>query len=240
MNDTSCVITDHMPENSPAAAFKAVTRRGISGVFSTRSGDITRSIMLKDGRPVFASSTDREERLNGFLLRGGFITLTDLVRGMERMLRENRRLGAVLVEEGLLDKPSLMKALRTQVGEIACSALTAADGSSVFKEQPVSDNVDVGFVTPVNTLIHEALFGVDALHRILDEIGGPSAVYGLTERAEDEVGTIRLGQDEMDVLATFEPHASLEQTCSASQLSDFDTCRLIWVMLTVGALELFE
>lgn len=223
-----------------ARRFKEVCDRDVSGQFTVVDASIRRMLTVHRGQPVFASSSDREERLNGILIRQGAVSLADLSRCMETMLRGNRRLGDVLLEEGLLEPPVLMGALRTQIREIMCAALSSPEGRWNFREQAVGRDGDIRFAVPVNALIREALWRTRGLHRILDEIGGPSTAYRLTDRAEEEVATAGLTPRQVDTLPLFAPHVTLAQICDRSTLADLDTCRLVWVLLTIGALSPVE
>ena len=156
------------------------------------------------------------------------------------MLRQDRRLGDILMDEGLLEPPVLMGALRSQIREIICTALTARSDRCVFRDRDIPEHSDVGFTTPVNALIREALFRATGFHRILDQIGPPSTAYSLTECAEEEIRTTGLTPPQVDLLPLFERHATIQQVCDASSLSDLDTCRLVWVLQTVGILARVE
>lgn len=134
-----------------------------------------------------------------------------------------------------------MGALRSQIREIICGALGASTGARcLFRDQQVPDHRDVVFTTPVNALIREALFRVRGFHSILDRIGPPSTGYHLTDRAEEEVRTAGLTPAQLDLLPLFEQHATLQKACDLSPLPDIETCRLVWVLLTIGALARLE
>jgi hypothetical protein len=93
----------------------------------------------------------------------------------------------------------------------------------------------------VNALIREALFRVQGFHRVMDETGGTSAVYVLADNWRDEVATADLSRDQAASLAYFKDPCSLDQICDrATSLQDFDACRLVWVLLTIGALKRIE
>ncbi|MFQ5768694.1 MAG: DUF4388 domain-containing protein [Acidobacteriota bacterium] len=236
----SLVISTVQPQfdlrgESVAPFFKELCARGRTGVLTVRVEDRVRSILLHQGRPVFARSNDREDRLNGYLLRLGLVTLPDLIWAVDRMMKENRRLGEVLVDMGVLEKDRLADALRLQIREIICGLLSAAQGTFTFRKQAVSPPTGIGFSLPANALIRESLLRIQAFHRVLDEIGGLSAVYQLTEHQQEEIRTSGLSPEQADLVPLLDRPINLEQVCAASKLNDFDVCRLIWILLTIGA-----
>ena len=222
-----------------APIFKSLSTAGHTGIFTVQSGPRVQKVLLRGGQPVFAASNDREVRLNGVLIRLGFVTLPDLVRAIERMPKEDRRLGEILVLEGLLDRDRVAEALRIQLHEILYRVLVHQQGQYAFHERSVPQE-DIGFTPSVNSLIREALFRITTFHRIMDEIGGLSAVYAKTERFDEEVASTGFSSFQRDILPLFEKGMSLEQLCLDATYDDFDVCRFVWVLLSIGALSRLE
>ena len=84
MTESITQIQEDLAESSVARAFKAVSARGESGLLAVQHGGVVRQITLRNGRPVFAASTNRENRLNGVLLRHGLVTLRELIESAIR------------------------------------------------------------------------------------------------------------------------------------------------------------
>lgn len=219
---------------APQLKLAAVEQR--TGLFSVRTGSTLRNITILHGRIVFAGSNDREERLNSILLRRGLVSLEDLTGAVSLMLKENRRLGEVLVEQGSLDRQAVTRALRVQMTEIICRLLSLRSAELSFRAQAVPDHADVGYHTPLNALIRASFFQVRDVHHVMDEIGGPSAVVAPTAAFSAETATCGLTPEQQNVVSMLtEPH-EIVQICRVSDAADFDICRLVWVLLTVGAL----
>ncbi len=58
-----------------------------TGILTLRDDSIEKSVFIEQGRPIFASSTDPDDRLSNVFLRGGKITLAGLLPAVERSLR---------------------------------------------------------------------------------------------------------------------------------------------------------
>jgi hypothetical protein len=225
---------------SLALFFKRLCARSRTGVLTLREGGTARAVVLDQGRPVFATSSDREERLNGHLLRLGLVSLADLVMAIDRMLKENRRLGEILIETGLLEEARLKDALAVQVREIICRMLPAADGQFGFHAAAPMGHHAIGFNLQPNALIRESLLRVEGFHRVLDEIGGLTAIFQRTPLWEEEVAAAGLTAPQAEVLSLLDEPSTLLQVCSRSRLTDHATSRLIWVGLAIGALARLE
>ncbi len=223
--------------HSFAPLLKAAAGEKRTGLFTVRTPKALRTVSLLHGRIVFAGSNDREERLNSVLLRRNLVSLGDLSSAVETMLRENRRLGEILVAQGALDEKGMVQALRTQVTEIVCRLLTLRAAEIGFREQPVPDYSDVSYGTPINALIRASLLQVRDVHHVMDEIGGPSATVAPTALFAAEIASAGLRPEHAALVPYLDEPREIVQVCGNSELPDFDICRLLWVLLTVGALS---
>jgi hypothetical protein len=223
--------------NSLAPLLKTTSREGRTGFFTIRTAEALRTISMLEGQVVFAGSNDREERLNSILVRRGLVGLEDLSRAVEVMLRDGTRLGEVLIAQGDMDAAGVAKALRVQVTEIVCRLLTLRSAEIGFREQAVSDHSEVGFRTPINALIRASFFQVRDVHHVLDEVGGPNAVVAPTDAFTDELASSGLRPEQRELVPLLTEPREILAICAACDLPDFDVIRMIWVLLTVGALS---
>jgi hypothetical protein len=138
---------------------------------------------------------------------------------------------------GDLDEKGVARALRAQVTEIVCRLLTLRSAEISFREQPVADHQEVGFRTPINALIRASFFQVRDVHHVLDEVGGPNAVVAPTAEFTAELATSGLRPEHQDLVPLLSEPREILAICAASDLPDFDVIRMIWALLTVGALS---
>lgn len=237
MSTTPQQIGSPLMGHSLAPLLKAAAGEQRTGLFTVRTPEAMRTISLLHGKIVFAGSNDREERLNSVLLRRNLVSLEHLTGAVEIMLRENRRLGDVLMEQGAMDEKDIARALRMQVTEIVCRLLTLRAAEIGFRAQPVPDHRDVAYRTPINALIRASFFQVRDVHHVMDEIGGPSATVTPTALFTTEIASAGLRPEHVGLIPYLDEPREILQVCGHSDLPDFDTCRLIWVLLTVGALS---
>jgi len=217
--------------------FKSLTSAGTTGLLTLHGPDQgARSAALVDGKPVFAFSSVREDRLSATLLRQDLISLPELARATEQMLAQRRRLGEVLISDGHLETVTLEAALRIQVRDILLSMLSEHRGTWSFQEKAL-EAPEVELRLPINALIRESFQQVRDAHRILDEVGGMSAVYAPADGLLEETSTAGLSPAEAALLPALMQPTGIELLCAASELPDLDICRLVWVLLTIDALN---
>ena len=229
---------EHVPTGSMARLLKTLERHAETGILTVAQGDLVVNVSTLSGRPMFALSSDEEDRLGGTLLRLGRIDLPGLGDAVRRMLDEECRLGEILVDEGLLDQETLEEALRTQVCDILCRMLRLQGAQCSFREQTLAYDIDFNF--SVNSLIREAFFRVDAPYRILNETGGLAAAYAKSISFSDEIATVELPPQHSAILPLFDRPVSLRDLCLETDISDLDVCRLVWVLLSIGAITRLE
>ena len=124
-----------------------------------------------------------------------------------------------------------------QVTEIVCRLLTLRHADISFRHQAVDDHSECGFGTGVNALIRASFFQVRDVHHVLDEVGGPGAVVAPTAAFAGELAATGLRPEHEALIPLLGEPRDVLSICAESRLPDFDVLRLIWVLLTVGALS---
>ena len=77
----------------------ALCRRGATGALTLSRGGTRKSVCIEDGRIVFASSNDPDDRLGELFLKRGTISLDQLEDALHKA-HTGKRLGTLLVEAG--------------------------------------------------------------------------------------------------------------------------------------------
>ncbi len=102
-------------------------------------------VLLRNGKIICAVSTSVRESLGSILLSRGWLTREQLERGlaMQQESDEERRLGAILVDEDLLDQERLEAAVAEQTGQVISEFLRWRSGSFEFDEVRFPDHGEV-------------------------------------------------------------------------------------------------
>jgi len=107
-----------------------------TGVLHLTGDTIEKSIYIQSGRPVFATSNDRDDRLGQIFLKSGLVPLEGLISALERASREGKKLGTVFVELALIQPHDLVEGIRTQVRNIVCSLFLWTRGRYRYRPGP--------------------------------------------------------------------------------------------------------
>lgn len=134
-----------------------------------------KSIYFRDGQIVFASSSDRADRLGQVLRRAGLVSPQELER-CGHLVRSGRPLGQVLVDEGVLSAGQLYEGISLQVKEILLNAFVETEGTFAFLEGPAEERNAVKLAQRTRDLLLEGMHRIEQADALAQELGGPRAV----------------------------------------------------------------
>ncbi|MCE9668168.1 DUF4388 domain-containing protein [Myxococcus stipitatus] len=106
-----------------------------SGLLVVQHGSVRRTVSFRDGQVVFATSTERWERLGAVMVRLGMVTQAQLTQALSRVT-PSRRIGQVLTSEGMVSEAHLYGAMTFVVREVVLSLFEMTEGSFLFVEGP--------------------------------------------------------------------------------------------------------
>ncbi len=134
-----------------------------------------KSIYFRDGQIVFASSSDRADRLGQVLVRAGVLSPAELERA-SRLVRSGRSLGSVLVDEGVLSPAQLYEGVSLQVKEILLGAFVEPEGTFAFLEGAADERNAVKLAERTRDLLLEGMRRVEEAEALRRELGGGRVV----------------------------------------------------------------
>jgi hypothetical protein len=215
--------------------FHEMSANRATGILVLTDGPIRKSVQFNNGTVQFASSSQRDDRLNQFLLTAGIIGLKDLMKALEVMVATKDRLGEVLIRYKMLTPEQVEKHVRMQVCEIVYSTFHWTRGHFTFEPKPpASENITLGLSG--DAIVIEGVKRVGSWARVYEEVGGLNAEYRTTQEMPGIVKDLPLSQGEKELLKQCDAPTSLEEMCESSKLSDLDVCRSVWALLLVGSL----
>jgi hypothetical protein len=217
----------------PGLIYSILSRKE-TGVLTLTGDTSEKSIFIQSGRPVFATSNDRDDRLGQIFFKAGQVSLEGLIQAVERAAQENKRLGTVFVEMGLIQPHDLVEGVMGQVRNIVCSLFLWTSGRYRYKPGPLpSDEVITLKLSAGNTIL-EGIRRIDRWERIWEAVGGLDVKYQTAPGIEAMSRDLTLSLDEWTLLSYCERPIPLRDLCRSSNLNDFEICRLLWALMTLG------
>ena len=136
---------------------------GKSGHLHLTAAGERKSLRVLGGQIIHGTSDAAGEHMGDILVRYGLISQADLDRALAIVLRERKRLGAVLAELGLLERSRVAEAVGLHAREILFNAVSRAGLSCAFEEMADS-LMETDVVCPFST----GQLILEATRRILD------------------------------------------------------------------------
>ncbi|MBN2370551.1 MAG: DUF4388 domain-containing protein [Vicinamibacteria bacterium] len=207
-----------------------------TGSLSVTQNDVSKSVLVEEGRLVFASSTSVDDRLGELLVRTARLT-TRQFHDAGNLVGPGRRLGAVLVEQGLLTPKELVQAVIEQTQEIIYSLFEWTTGRYRLRDGRESSTEAITLKMSTPAIIMEGIRRISAWSRIDRAVGGLSARYVRADGYEDTIANMGLSLEKLSLLTSLNGNRSVEDICADSTLSDFEVYRCLWAFRVIGVVR---
>lgn len=123
-------------------------------------------LFLKEGKIISSTSNDPTKQLGQFLLFQGKVTEPQLKRAFEIHLQTRVVLGKILVQENLVSKEDVEKALITRTEEVIYDLFLWEDGYFHFSPAEYNENELILIHVDINALLFEGIRRKDEWARI--------------------------------------------------------------------------
>jgi hypothetical protein len=214
---------------------QALHERHWTGVLTLTHAGVGKSVVVQDGRMVFASSSSKDERLGELMLRRGRISLRQLAQAGKSLV-PGKRLGTVLVEQGALSPKDLVRSVVEHTQEIIYGAFQWTEGQYRLEEGgDTKEAIKLNISTP--DLIMEGIRRIESWTRIDRAVGGLTARYQRVADYENRLRGVTVAPEKMALLTDLVGDDTVEQICDRATLSDFEVCRTLWSYRVVGAIN---
>lgn len=219
------------------ALLYSILGRSDTGVLTLTGETSEKTIYIQAGRPTFATSSDRDDRLGQILFRNGTVTLEALMNAVEKSVGLGKRLGTVLVEEGLIQPHDLVEGVRSQVRHIINSLFVWTRGRYHYSTGALPTEEVITLKLSPGEIILDGIRTIESWGRIWEAVGPLQATYRTTDRLATLVPELSLSLEEWSLLSHCERPTSLKDLCRLSPMADFEQCRFLWAALTLGIVQ---
>jgi len=207
----------------------AMTRK--TGIVSLVSGEITVTLVFRDGILLTASSSDASRRLGQYLLAQGLITEPQLAEVLDLQAgdMDGQRLGQILTEREFLSEDDISGALRDGTREIVYDLFLLEEAMFHFSPeiQPPEGSILVELNIRVDSLIMEGARRLDEWQRFREVLPSDGTRIRRTSSAPPSPGAPELWGVLLWLLQR--PH-SVGELIVASRRSAFEVYEALYAM----------
>jgi hypothetical protein len=207
-----------------------------TGRVGFRKDGVEKIVYFDQGRPVFASSNERGDRMGELLVREGKITASQYERCQVHVEKSGRRMGEILVDFGYLKRRELLPAVRRHVEDVLYSLFGWDHGIYRITEETSAS------AERIRLSRHPASLVLEGIRRKLDRttleklVGPPSTVVEVPDR--ERLGAVinagDLAGEERAALAAFDGQSDLSQVARATGSDVADVLPLAWGLCVLG------
>jgi hypothetical protein len=205
-------------------------------IIFSREGGVEKVVYFDQGRPVFASSNERGDRMGELLVREGKITASQYERCQVHVEQSGRRMGEILVDFGYLKRRELLPAVRRHVEDILYSLFGWERGQYRVAIDTTAS------AERIRLSRHPASLILEGIRRKLDRstlerlVGAPSTVIEVAdrERLNGIVNTADLSPEERSALGAFDGQADITHIARAAGVDVADILPLAWGLCVLG------
>ena len=211
---------------------QALHERRYTGKLTLTHMGVGRSLTMQEGRLVFGTSSDPDDRMGELLLRQGKISLREYTEASQAV-GPGKRLGGILVEQGLLEPKELVKAVTEQSQHVIFRSFELTEGQYRIQEGLEGpEAITLKISTP--DLILEGIRRIESWTRISRAVGGLEARYERAPDYENGIPALTLSIEKLNLLVSLTGTADVESICRDSPLPDFEVCRTLWAYRVIG------
>src|SRR5262245_6688690 len=211
---------------------QALHERRYTGKVTLTHMGVGRSITVQEGRLVFGTSSDPDDRMGELLLRQGKITLRQYTDASQAV-GPGKRLGGILVEQGLLTPKQLVKVVTEQSEHVIYRSFQLTEGQYRIQEG-LESNEAITLKTSTPDVILEGIRRIESWTRIQRAVGGLEARYERAPDYENGIPSLTLSIEKLNLLVSLTGTSDVEAICSESPLPDFEVCRTLWAYRVIG------
>jgi hypothetical protein len=211
-------------------------RAGETGVLHVIHGPAERTIHIKEGHCVFATSNDFEDGLLAYLLRRGVISLRDREETAKRLL-SNKRVGTILRELGVIDEADLRAMVREQLSEIIYDTLTWDSGEYTFVSGELPTIEEITLEASLESLVSTGLRRIQSWSRVYEGCGGSEMQMSLAPAYLEVLDRMNASTKEWEVVSRIKEPRTMHEISRDAEMSDFAVCQTLWVLRTLGAVD---
>lgn len=234
MSEDNLSIQGTLAETTVPDLFRSLVRSGETGVVSLEAIGRNDTIYFRDGKIIYASSSDPDMGLAEVLLRTGELNLQQYNDAMEKLV-VSRRIGSLLCELGYLKPDELIRAVEKQASAIVLGSMAYRSGSYTVEFTSEFPDEIITLHLPTERLILDGVRNIEYWSLITRGLGRPERIFEQTPGAEMRTFSLELTDEETHILALLaEEPATIEVLCGRSYLPHFVTCRTLWGLLTVN------
>jgi hypothetical protein len=184
-----------------------------TGLLAMEREDQETKLFIRDGNPVFATSSRDDLRLGSMLIRMRKVSADDLERALASHRGRGYRLGQALLAERLLSEAELGSFLKVQVSEVIFDTFEWKEGVFTFWDKVPPPATAVTLLMDLQNLIMEGSRRLDERGRLSDVFPDKDMIVEAMANPERVKHSVTMTPEEWKVFFLLDGRRSLSEIC---------------------------
>lgn len=206
-----------------------------TAVFELSQGSLRKSAWILEGRIVFATSSDPDDRLGECMLREGIISL-EQYDASAKLIRPGKRQGTILVEMGHCMPEDLVRGVERQVERIIHDMFQWRAGDYRIELRPFDTGELIQLAISTEQLVFEGVKRAVGWSQVRRGLGNLEVLLIRAPDADVRLHRLDLNEDEMHAYSLANGRVNVAQCCAMSYASAHDTCVTLYGLACCGLL----
>lgn len=204
-----------------------IDRFHVPGVVEARRDRVIKRVYLRAGYVIHASSTDRRDSLGAHLLEKKSVKSEILEELSTQRRHSNKRLGVMLLEQGLLSPAQVLRAIREQIEAIIWSLFYWEEGEVTFGlgELEAADMVQIQL--PIRQVIIRGIRQAPDARLMVSRMGDKETVLEPCFEIEELVET-GLDIGDFKILRAVDGKKTLYELCADGSKPAAEIAKLLY------------
>lgn len=237
MTEPSILPSGRIRDTRLPALLQLLRSEGKTGVLTLKRNDLNKSIYIKDGDIIFATSLYSDDRLGEMLLKAGKINFKQYEISVDLLKKTGKRQGTILVEQGFITPKDLFEGVVSQVREIVLSPFTWIEGEYQFVEGPLPSEEVITLNISTGDIILDGIKRIQDWNRLIRDLPPLDSVLHLSTDPRSLFQSVNLNEAERDLLRLATGERTLRDVLSESSMPSMGCARLLYFFITAGILK---
>ena len=193
-------------------------------------------IYFDEGLISYASIVNRRDRLGDILVASGRITTEQQTEALELQGNfRDKKLGEILVEQGVIERSELEEYIRLQIEEAVYFLFTWHAGTFNF-EAGVQPEQDMVVAINPQSLLLEGARRVDEWSLIEKKVPSFDLIFAADQERLDSA-EVALSPEQKQILCHLDGERDVDQLLEESGLAEFDLGKALYGLITAGFVQ---
>ncbi len=224
-------------DKSGAELFLELYTRGATGILRLKRANAIKNIYFQMGKPIFATSNQKEDRMGSILYKQGVINREQLEFAIEEIKRTGKKFGTVLVENGIITPEQLVQAVINQVEEIMLSVFVWEDGDYLFSDEYPSEEEVITLDMSAAQLIFKGVKTRYPLQMVKRMLGSTRKVLAFTRNPSYKFQELEFTPDEEEVIKNIDGRKTIAEIQRSSGIDEESCYRLLAALIILKTVE---